>query len=774
MSNVASPLRTVQHHFAAGELDPMFRMRTETDAMRGGARIVQNMFVKASGGASRRPGTTCLAKLPDRARLIEFEVDQDEKYVCAFRDNGLEIYDKYGTLVDSFSTRVGDVPWEGLDNDFWQMSVVQKADVMIICHTTFQMTRLRRTGLNKFVLEKLNFSTDADGGAMNQPYIKYYPNEYTLAISDVTVGTGRTVTCSHNIFHNGWIGERLRIHNKEMKITSIVDSNRVKVQVFQKVEVELGIAPISFTEGNNLWVVEHPLHGLETGAVVTLTGAITSAGINQRNINGPHTVYVRDEDHYACVSGTENENQHAEFSLEGGGSNIRVSTTYPTQRWVEQVWSPRRFWPSACALHENRLWFGGSRGNPTFLAGSAVGQYYDFNIRDGLDTDSIQGNIASTSRIRWLVSSKVLQIFTDDAEAAVDSAAGEPITPANFRAIIQTHYGTSNLGTPRVFDGATVFIQRNRKNIRELLYDYASDSHASTPISMPANHLFTTSYEIACLDGTGDRPEQYAFIVNNSNILAVLHSIRSEKMLAWTRFVPGIRPNGAPTAALPGGPAYAIPRVDAVCVMGQEVYFSVLRDGKYFLERLELYPLDTNQPGFTGVKNPPVWLDCAKVFHYHGVQSQFQLDNINGQYRNTFVHVMSEGSLWAGRVYSDNSSIVRLPKKVKGPVVIGFDYEVKLIPNPPELDNQMNDGPMTGQTRRIVSSQIHLDATVSCQVNGLDIVGYEGNLPLTQRPSFTGKRKIRHLGYDVDPTIAITQNQPGALTVLGIVHEVSL
>jgi hypothetical protein len=81
---------------------------------------------------------------------------------------------------------------------------------------------------------------------------------------------------------------------------------------------------------------------------------------------------------------------------------------------------------------------------------------------------------------------------------------------------------------------------------------------------------------------------------------------------------------------------------------------------------------------------------------------------------------------------------------------------------------------MAGQIRRIVSTQLHLWNTVSCSVNGLDIVGYEGTQPLTVRPAVNVKRKIRHLGYGVDPTINITQRSPGPLTVLGLVHEVSI
>src|SRR6188508_289216 len=111
MSNFAAPLRTIQVSFRAGENDPLFRMRVDTDNVETGARVLSNMLIQGTGAVTRRPGTKFLAKLPERCRLIEFEFDANEKYICAFHSDGLEIYDKYGVLVESFSNRSSLTPW---------------------------------------------------------------------------------------------------------------------------------------------------------------------------------------------------------------------------------------------------------------------------------------------------------------------------------------------------------------------------------------------------------------------------------------------------------------------------------------------------------------------------------------------------------------------------------------------------------------------------------------------------------------------------------------
>jgi len=655
--------------------------------------------------------------------------------VLAFGHNRVDFYDVNGTLLQSITGQ----PWTLIDTIFntpsgsaWEMTVFQKGDVMILAHTGFQPRRIQRTGLSTFTIGLYQFSTDTGAAVINQPTIKFFPFTTTLAISDYNPGAGRTLTASAGIFSAAWVGERVRIYGKEIEITGFTNATTVTATVHQRIEANLAIAPFRYTELSTVVEVTHVLHGLTTGATVNIQGATDNFTISPADINGNRAITVIDENTYSVVTG----GAAADASGDGGGPSVTIATTSATTSWTEQIWSNRRGWPGAVALHENRIWFGGSPSAPSFLAGSAIGDYYDFNTREGLADESIQGTISTKGRIQYLVSASDLQIFTDSAEAATETQQGEPITPATLKVVTHTTYGSSRYSNPRIFDGAVLFVQKSGKNVREMMFDYRIDGYTATAVSMLSAHMIDQPYDMATFSGTGTRPEQYAFLVNYFGQVAVFHSIRSDELAAWTPFVNG---DG---------------QFDSVCVMGQTVFFSVIRNvngsGQVHLDRFEL---DTQD----------VWLDGAVK-----VAGGSTLTKALGpRYANKTVTVTKGGILsgvqLVGTFTADAAGTITFPTP-QSAIVAGYDYPFKIVPLPP--DTQLNDGPMTGEIRRIASANIHFVNSVSCAVNGIEL--------LTPPNAQSGKRKVRLLGYDEDPFITITQPSPGPLTVLGMNLEVSI
>lgn len=734
MSNYRAPLRQVKTDFRSGVIDQAFAMRVDSKALGTGARVLDNVLIRSTGGADRRPGTFLVGALPGSGvlnitRLEAFEFDANEKYGVAFQHGYAHFFDQSGTIVYS----VPGCPWNYIN--MWEMNFVQRGDVMILVHPDWQPRRLRRTSLNSFVLEVLEFGSDVGVNVINQPQARYFPQGVSLKVSDPDTGSGRTLTSNVGIFTSAWIGERVRIWNCEMIITAVASSTTATVTVKQRIEERLGIAPFYIRQGTSNIIVTHAAHGLSGTGTITISGAVDAFGVTAAQLNGSHSVTVRDSDHYVFSAGTPTG------TGDGGGGNVRVApeSTSDTTRWTEQMWSARRGWPGAIALYENRLWLGGSLGSPTFLAGSAVGDYYDFNVRDGLDDESVQGTINATSRIVHLVSGRNLQIFCENSESVVDTRPGEPITPASLRVVNQTSYGASPTVRPQLFDGATLFAQANGKNVREFIYDYNQDAHVASPVSVVASPLINTPRALSVLFGTTSRPEQYAFFVNSDGTVAVFHSIRSEELAAWTRFTAG------------GGGLFK-----AVCTFGRTVFFSVLRNGVEYLERFELDRTDW-------------WLDGAR----RCVQSAPGDPTVvpGPMYNGLGVSVMENG--WNLGVWMvDAGGTLTLDHAVTD-VIVGWDPGVRMEPYPP--DREMNDGPMTGEKRRVVSSTVHFHESVSAAVNGEEALGFNmGDDPSLPPARRTGKRRVHHLGYDRDPTVTITQPNPGPLAVLGMVQEVSI
>ena len=71
----------------------------------------------------------------------------------------------------------------------------------------------------------------------------------------------------------------------------------------------------------------------------------------------------------------------------GGGVRVVIKSHAPTRNWKEQVVSTVNGFPKAIAFHEQRLFFGGVTNIPDLVAGSKVGQFFNFDVGESVDAD---------------------------------------------------------------------------------------------------------------------------------------------------------------------------------------------------------------------------------------------------------------------------------------------------------------------------------------------------------------------------------------------------
>src|SRR5690606_186572 len=99
----------------------------------------------------------------------------------------------------------------------------------------------------------------------------------------------------------------------------------------------------------------------------------------------------------------------------------------------------------------------------------------------------------------------------------------------------QTGYGTAPI-KPVDPDGATIFVQKTRKTIRDFLFRYEEDAYSSVPISALAPDLINAVLDMASWQGSDEDDANYAFIVNGDGTMAVYNTLRSQEIAAWTRW----------------------------------------------------------------------------------------------------------------------------------------------------------------------------------------------------------------------------------------------
>jgi len=474
-------VKLVQTNFSSGEVDPLLDMRHDTGAYQNGARKLRNVALLNQGGVARRAGTTHLNTLTARTRLVPFEFSSTERYIFAFSNTRLDIYGTDGAFI----TAITGCPWTTAI--LFSMTYSQAADVMIVCHQTMPMQKITRTGLTTFTRSALAFTEGVNGEQIFQPYYKFADSDVTLKAS-ATTGSGVTITASAAYFTSDYVGLRLRWFGIEILITAFTSSTVLVGTIKGTLEGTYDIDPFKTKDGSTLIEVTHAQHGFATGASVTISG--TNAFGGATGFNGAKTITVVDDNKY-----TFNLAAAATSSVDGGGPNVKFSgANLPTRDWDEPVFSVVAGYAGAVTFHEARLWFGGSASVPDGLWASKINQFFNFDVGEGLDNESIQVTVGSDdiSNVKHLVSNRHLQIFTSTSEFYVPRNQNTTVTAGNITINRQTPYGCADI-PPHPFDGATVYVQATLKAVREFIYTDTEQAYNSAALTILSDHLFSES-----------------------------------------------------------------------------------------------------------------------------------------------------------------------------------------------------------------------------------------------------------------------------------------
>ena len=818
--------RVHQSNFNRGEIDPNLVSRNDLNAYGSALSKARNVLINNQGSVERRPGTVFRADLGATTRLESFIFSGEQEYIFGFQNTALKIYSTNGTLLQTITS----CSWT--TSQLFDLSMTQQGDTMIICHESFMPQIIKRTGATTFAKSTFAFDTSIDGYRIFQPYFKFADAEVTLDPSSTSAGT-ITLTASESYFTSSYVGTTIEIEGSEATITGYTSGTVVTATLKKELSVELDPDPLATQQGTTIVKVTQVAHGLANSASVTISGAedifdSDGGGITSATINGTYSVTVIDNDHYTINVGGLNL---ATESVDGGGARVVVKTHAPTRNWKEQVLSDVHGYPKAVAFHEQRLYFAGVTNIPDLIAGSKVGEFFNFDIGESEDADSIQIQIASNeiNEIRHLVSGKVLEVLTNTAEFYLKPPVGKPVTPSDIQVIRQSSLGSQRKAKPRLFDGATVFVQNNGKTVREYLFSSSLEEFSSGSISIEANHLIDTPTDSARISSIGNKPEQLFFLVNTDGTLAVYSAQRLQKILGWflwetdgtiesitttTDFIYIAVKRNINSADVYYLEQYATTVFDVPTDMTVTKTISgsyqphgtpltkgsVSSSSTFIIDGTTAQPLagETFQFGGSGTVHTiqssvatgnsneyAISIDSA-VSESDNTALQFVTSrtftglNSSPDMRGKVVHATSgsaEGSdvkyYGSATVTSGGVAVFDIPASA---IDIGLSntLQIKTLPVEPQIRTSGGSATLTAYPRKIAKATIELINTYNIKLNGNDVLLNDGqninNLGVVD--SFTGKRDVHFLGYDNEPDIEITQSVPLPIRLLGITSEV--
>lgn len=542
-------VRVAQNSFQFGEISDSLIMRTDSPVYVSSAQRVENMVVTSEGSLKKRHGLkhhydysiAYDSSYKEQSHLFKFEFDDNEAYVISVEHQKVRCFflDNAGTYTTAgdlhlVETITQDTSSNALPFDkvyLQEYTFAQYGDVMFICHPLFAPRMLTRTALDAFEISVYSFDQRADNKITYQPYSKFQASGVTLDPS-ASSGNGITLTTSAAYWVADHVGTTVRYGGAEIEITGYTSSTVVTGNVVDELKIRLSVLnPFRTIDGSAVVEVTHLNHGFAGGESITIEEASAVGGINASQLNGARTVGdIIDENTYTITAGS-----NANDSEDGGG-NVKVVTHAPTEDWDEQSWSGVRGYPAAVTFHENRLCFGGTIAEPDNIWMSKIGSFFNFDVGDAADSDSIQ-IVAATgdvNQIRYMVSNRDLQIFTATGELYVPTYLNQAITPTNAQIRKQTPYGCEFV-QPTSIDGATIFSEIGGKTVREYLYTDTEEAYTATSISTIASHLIDTPKYLAVVHSGFSLPDSYAAFTLSNGDITLFSSNRAEKKASWTR-----------------------------------------------------------------------------------------------------------------------------------------------------------------------------------------------------------------------------------------------
>tara|TARA_S200002703_G_scaffold56966_2_gene49707 strand:+ start:2916 stop:5468 length:2553 start_codon:yes stop_codon:yes gene_type:complete len=549
-------VRVPQNSFQFGEVSDSLKMRTDTGVYTGSAQKVENMIITVEGSAKKRTGLkniydysiTYDSSNPNQSHLFPFIFDNNEQYIISIEHQKVRCFRVVdSTTITLVATITADTSSAALPFDkvyLQQYTAAQMGDVMFICHPLFAPRVLTRTSLTAFEISTYTFDTRADNKQIYQPYSKYQSVGVTLDPS-ATTGNGITLTTSSaywditgsqsggNYPDSLHVGVVVRYGGNEITITSVQSATQATGNVSEELKVRLAVAnPLRTNNGSDKVEVTQLGHGYGGGESIVISDAIAVGGINAGNINGTRTVadIIDDNTYNFTAASSANDS-------EDGGGFPKIATHAATLDWDEQAWSAKRGYPAAVAFHENRLVFAGTLAEPDSIFMSEVGQYFNHDVGTALDNEAIKLTAATgdVHEIRYLISSRDLQVFAGTGELYVPTYLNQAITPTNAQIREQTPYGSAFVN-PSLIDGSTIFVQTSGRIVREYLFTDSEDAYASTAISTISSHLINTPKYMAVVHSGFNEPDSYAVISMEDGDAAVFTSNRAEKRASWVEF----------------------------------------------------------------------------------------------------------------------------------------------------------------------------------------------------------------------------------------------
>lgn len=544
-------------NFNAGEISQNLYARVDLEKYRSGAQLLRNFFVDYRGGVSNRPGTKFIAHAAQvtNVRLLPFVFSRDYSYILELSDHELRIFFR-GTLVQ---TILG-TPWAG--PDIAALKYSQSADVMTVVHPSYPPYNINRIDLTPtFTVTQVNFGATISAPAQPTlvpsstaaPLMAYV---YCITAIDKdgqeSVASPASVCGSPVLDPTAAIPATIGIQWPQ--VTGAEAYNVYKagpVGAHDPMPTVYGYigqcAVCQFTDNNIGPDFSHvaPQHRdpFSPGQITSI--GVTSGGTGALNLFDPLVIsdssggsggaayFVAQAPTFLAIGTVVTQ----------GGINYTQSTTtaIPTSgTGTFQVFvDSNNYYPSCVAYFQQRRYYAGSAAAPLRIDASKPGEYDNFDISPAVvDSDAMTMTLSAqqVNCIQHMVPMSMgLVVFTTGNAFLLSGGGGygTAVTPTNILVNPQASTGANEL-PPIVVNYNILFAQYEGVVVRDMQWQWTTNSYFGTDRSMLASHLFT-GYQLMEW-GFAMEPYHLLNVVRNDGQMLVMTYVPEQEVFGWAHW----------------------------------------------------------------------------------------------------------------------------------------------------------------------------------------------------------------------------------------------
>jgi hypothetical protein len=454
------------------------------------------------------------------------------------------------------------------------LQFAQSADVMYLVHPDYPPYKLSRSSHTNWTIEEINFTKG--------PLRNENTEDITLAAS-ATTGTGVTLTASGgSVFDSDMVGSLFKI------------SHYVEEQFYSGDLSATGTISLGTVYPDSSWRVTshgtwtgkfHIEKSMDGGATWYKVFSIRSADDNNANATGDEdsadgamyrlnvSEYTSGTIEYEFSVDPRTHEGYVEITSVTNGTLAKgtvitdLYSTDATDLWAEGSWSTYRGFPATTTIHENRVCYAGVPGDPQKIYGTVIDDYENMELSADDDAAIILPFGADeVSGVRWLLSKSQggqsdLLFGTLGGTWSVRHSSDSALSASNATVQRNSNEGCADLNAI-LAQGYVLYVSRDGKRVKQIVYDYDSDSYLTNDITLLSEGVTGTGLTTFVYQ---KEPIPLVFGVREDGQVAVLSFIPSQKIAAWSRYILG--------GSFGDGDAV----VESMCVLPSQTWFVVKR-----------------------------------------------------------------------------------------------------------------------------------------------------------------------------------------------------